>query len=389
MFVELHILQNFAPSCLNRDDTGSPKDCEFGGFRRARVSSQCIKRSIRRCFNDGRLMDSADLAVRTKLVVAEVVKTLVAAGRDADQAKTVVKAALGGVKLVTDDKDKTQYLLFLGRSDLSAIADLCNEHWEALIDAADNKKSKKGAKTNKKVSLPNEIQKEIEDILRRGSAGDLALFGRMLADAPNLNIDAASQVAHAISTNAVGREFDFYTAVDDLQDLSSDEGAGAGMMGVVEYNSACFYRYSNVDLAQLLENAGDEELARKTLEAFLRASIEAVPTGKQNSMAAQNPPSLVFAVVRDRGLWSLANAFVDPVRPNRTSMAGGLVAESAQALDLYWTKLLKMYGDKGIVAKVIATTEEVEMKAVGSDKVGMIDELVIKIMASASFRDKE
>lgn len=43
MFVEIHILQNFAPSNLDRDDTGMPKDCEFGGYRRTRISSQCFK----------------------------------------------------------------------------------------------------------------------------------------------------------------------------------------------------------------------------------------------------------------------------------------------------------------------------------------------------------
>ena len=62
VFIELHLLQNFAPSCLNRDDTNTPKDCEFGGQRRARISSQCIKRAIRRAFAARELLPKDTMA---------------------------------------------------------------------------------------------------------------------------------------------------------------------------------------------------------------------------------------------------------------------------------------------------------------------------------------
>ena len=127
------------------------------------------------------------------------------------------------------------------------------------------------------------------------------------------------------------------------------------MMGTVEYNSACFYRYSNVDLEQLKTNlAGDEELAKKTVEAFIRASVAAIPTGKQNSMAAHSPPSLVFAVVRDHGLWSLANAFVDPVWPGKN---GDLVHNSVVRLEKHWQQLVQVYG-KADIRKTIAICAE-------------------------------
>ncbi len=45
--IELHILQSFPVSCLNRDDVGAPKTAIFGGVTRARISSQCLKRAIR------------------------------------------------------------------------------------------------------------------------------------------------------------------------------------------------------------------------------------------------------------------------------------------------------------------------------------------------------
>src|SRR5262249_9519011 len=146
---------------------------------------------------------------------------------------------------------------------------------------------------------------------------DLALFGRMIADNPDWNVDAACQVAHAISTNRVNVEFDFYTAVDDFRPRDS---AGSDMMGTVPFQSSCFYRYASLDVDALRKNLGGTDtaeataLARSTVDAFLRALALAIPTGKQNSMAAQNRPSYLLAVVRKAGTpCSLANAFVKPI----------------------------------------------------------------------------
>src|SRR6185437_3574108 len=349
MFIELHILQNFAPSNLNRDDTNSPKDCEFGGYRRARVSSQCLKRAIRRSFESEDLLPAEHLASRTKRLLDALTAGLAGQGRPAEQARAVAQAALAGIKLGPKDDGKTQYLLFLGAAEIKGLVAVLDQHWDVLAPLAApaneeggapaKAQSAKQAKKAGKDAIPLAIGNAMQGVLNGGKAADLALFGRMLADLPDKNIDAACQVAHALSTNKVSMEFDFYTAVDDLK---PDDTAGADMLGTVEFNSACFYRYANVDLGALLKNlGGDLELARKTVEAFLRASVMAVPTGKQNSMAAQNPPSLIMAVVRGRGLWSLANAFAKPVAPNKD---GDLVGRSVQALDSYWGKLTTMYG---------------------------------------------
>jgi CRISPR system Cascade subunit CasC len=163
----------------------------------------------------------------------------------------------------------------------------------------------------------------------------------MLAEQPELGLEAACQVAHALSTHRVTMEMDFYTAVDDLK---ADDTAGAGMMGFTGFDSACFYRYARIDWRQLVQNLnGDAGLARRTVEGFLRALVAAVPSGKQNSFAANNPPNLLLAVVRQDGMgWSLANAFEKPVYPRGDS---GLVAPSAVALDAYWGRLCQVYGD--------------------------------------------
>lgn len=150
----------------------------------------------------------------------------------------------------------------------------------------------------------------------------------MLADMPEKNQNAACQVAHAISTHAVEREFDFYTAVDQLK---PEDTAGADMMGTVEFNSACFYRYALIDWEKLRENLQDDvTLAEKGLKAFLEGFIIAEPTGKQNSFAAHNPPEFVAISVRYKAApRNLANAFEIPIRVKRDE---SITKESASKL---------------------------------------------------------
>ena len=385
MFVELHILQNFAPSNLNRDDNNAPKSCDFGGYRRARISSQCLKRAIRTTFAAEKLIPEPQLASRTKRLVDELVKRLVEGGKDAAEAQTVVSTALAGIKLGVKDDGKTEYLLFLGAAEIEGLAAVCLTHWDVLKAATEPAKpgdgaAKKSAKDTKragKEAIPAEVGNALLKVLNGGKAADLALFGRMLADLPDHNVDAACQVAHALSTNRVATEFDFYTAVDDLK---PEDSSGADMLGTVEFNSACFYRYANVDVETLLKNlGGDVDLARQTLQAFIESSILAVPTGKQNSMAAQNPPSFVLAVVRERGLWSLANAFVKPISPGPD---GDLVRNSVKALDDYWGKLTVMYGDKYKVGSAVSL-DGVPLNQLQNQTVENIDALVIRTLEAA------
>jgi CRISPR system Cascade subunit CasC len=151
----------------------------------------------------------------------------------------------------------------------------------------------------------------------------------------------------------------------------------------VEFNSACFYRYANVDLGQLVGNLQDDvDLARSTLTAFLRASVAAVPTGKQNSTAAQNPPSFVFAVVRERQLWSLANAFLRPVRATEDE---DLVALSTRALDAYWGQLARMYGEAGIAGKWYSALDAGELRNLRGAEVPDVETLIEKVLHAATF----
>jgi len=330
--IEIHALQNFAPSNLNRDDTGAPKDAFFGGTRRARVSSQCGKRAIRQFFDEKvreGVFSESELAVRTKRVYQAIVDAL---ADKRDPAETLAKAeiALTYVKLKAAEGGKTQYLLFLGRREIAALAETIDHHWDQIVaaEATDAEKTKGKAKKVAANGAPKDVQALIEATFNGGKAVDVALFGRMLADMPEKSQHAACQVAHAISTHAVEREFDFYTAVDDLK---PEDTAGADMMGTVEFNSACYYRYAVVDWAKLVENLqGDEDLAFKGLRTFLQGFVMSEPTGKQNSFAAHNPPEFVAVTVcHDAAPRNLANAFEAPIR---AKTGESLTRKSAEAL---------------------------------------------------------
>lgn len=367
--IELHILQSYAPSNLNRDDTGAPKDAIFGGARRARISSQCLKRAARTYMAEQEEVHHDELAVRTKRVSAELAKRLGDAGQDIDIAARVAEVALGGAGFSVED-GKTQYLFFLSRAELDAMAKAIDTHWDELVrlvpdenddaNVKDAKKRKKAAQAK----VPSEIRSALEAAFDQAKAVDLALFGRMLADRPERNQDAACQVAHAISTHKVDLEYDYYTAVDDNQ---PDDSSGADMIGTVEFNSATYYRYLALDVHKLVENlGGDTSLALRGLGAFLRANILAEPSGKQNSFAAHNPPSYIAATVRSNASpRSLANAFERPVRARGDQ---GLLHGSVQALEAEWAKMDHAYGQSGVTrildltgagnGEVVATASE-------------------------------
>lgn len=331
LFVEFHLIQNFAPSNLNRDDTGAPKDALFGGHRRARISSQCFKRAMRLKTQELDLIPAEYRGIRTKKLAALLQARL------GDEAMPRIETALAAAGLKLKDDGKTEVLLFLGEGEISALVELIKAHWDELAPASGGveKKSKKDAKA----SAPAEVVKKAKALLNGGKAVDVALFGRMLADMPSVNQDAASQVAHALSTHRVEREFDYFTAVDDQ---SNEDEAGAGMIGQVEFNSATFYRYAVVDANKLIANLqNDQELAISALGAFTQAMARAIPTGKQNSFAAHNPPSFIGVVLRAGSPLNLANAFEKPVWPRQDA---SLTTSSVQALATYENKIGAVYG---------------------------------------------
>ena len=363
MFIEFHIIQNFAPSNLNRDDNGAPKEAMFGGHRRARISSQCLKRAVRLHPASAQGVSPDDRGVRTKKLLGLITTRVVALGHDdEDDVRRRVATTLAAAGLSVDDQGETQVLLFLGEREVDGFAAVVHAHWDELAQAdtpagdaaASDKKDKKDAKKAKKegkAAAPEAVQKAVKPLLDGGKAVDVALFGRMLADLPKANQDAACQVAHALSTHRVERDFDFFTAVDDH---APDDNSGAGMIGQVEFNSATFYRYAVLDTNKLLANLqGDADLALRAIVGFTEAFARAVPTGKQNTFAAHNPPSFVGAAIRHGSPFNLANAFEKPVWVGRDVSLTDL---SVQALAAHEQQIHAFYGNSKDTWSVIDST---------------------------------
>ncbi len=329
IFIEFHAIQNMAPSCLNRDDTGAPKDAMFGGTRRARVSSQCLKRAARQMFANSQLLTNEELGIRTRNIVALISEKLAEQGNP--DSATAVETALKVVGLSMKKAPQTDYLLFLSQTSVSQLTDIIKNNMGELTSEKLKKDPGKHVK--------GDLKRKIAECISTSRAVDIALFGRMLADRKDFNVDAAAQVAHAISTNSITRESDFFTAVDDF--TQADE-ADAGMLGTVEFNSSCLYRYAAVNLDQLVKNLGDDrELACKGVAAFLWASAMAIPSGKQNTFAAHTLPEFIGVAVHNTQPISLANAFQKPVW--HRDHEKGLAAASVEKLQNHLNKLTEAY----------------------------------------------
>jgi len=355
MFIELHTIQSFGPTNLNRDDLNNPKECLFGGVRRARISSQCIKRAVREhpLFEQTTQVDNA---TRTRWITNLIRDGLKDKGKPEHEASEVAMAFARAYAVDVDaKKGKTNVLVYISPAEVNDAVTMLLEEWK------------------KNPPSDGAIAKVVASLIKKyekiTSAPDIALFGRMLAQKHETGIDAACQVAHAISTHAVKRETDYFTAVDQLK---PDDTAGAGMVGYIDFNSACYYRYARIDWQQLITNLKQDRerekpnsdeiaLAWRTAKGFLRAWEAATPTGMKNSHDNNGRPAFLLGVVRTDGVgWSLANAFERPVRPLfQNGWEGGYIIPSVREMDKYWGWLSQVYGAaqfKRVVALVLDPT---------------------------------
>ena len=308
LYVDFHVLQTVPPSCVNRDDTGSPKTAVYGGAVRARVSSQAWKHAMRVMFT-GEMSDAVETGYRTKKGTDLVAKQIKALAPDKDALKLAQKViADAGIK--SDDKG-TKALFFMSTAQAKALAELAVE----------------GCKD----------KKQYKEALKAAPSADMALFGRMVADDPSLNYDAAAQVSHSISTHTVQNEFDYFTAVDDC---APEDNAGAGHLGTVEYNSATLYRYATVNVLELVRTLGAEQAAQ-TVRAFGEAFIRSMPTGKQNSFANRTLPDAVYVTLRQDQPVNLSRAFEKPVRKSEE----GYAEPSKMALKQYAKELYNTFAE--------------------------------------------
>lgn len=324
-FVQLHLLTNYAPSNLNRDDTGRPKTAVVGDANRLRISSQSLKRAWRtsEAFEHS-LMGS--LGTRTKQIGKTVYADLVAGGIGEKSAREWAKKIAeqfgklkSDKKPVADSDLEIEQLAHLSPEELDAIRALTAE----LVDQKE---------------APTEAQLKLLSQPRR--AVDIAMFGRMLADSPEFNVEAAVQVAHAITVHRVAVEDDYFSAVDDL---NTRQETGAGHIGERGYGAGLFYQYINIDRSLLQKNlGGDAALTERALKAFVQAVTQVSPTGMQNSYASRAYAGHVLAEKGDQQPRSLAQAFLKPVR----DLAGdGVFVAAVQALEARARNFDRVYGD--------------------------------------------
>ena len=378
MLIEIHLIQNHAPSNLNRDDTGSPKECVFGGVKRARISSQCLKRSIRRSeiFKDAL---AGQLGTRTRRLPEIVGEQLLAEGISPEMAAIAAKKVSGfgskdGKEQTKKDgndqaKLETAQMMFLTEADIQAVVDvLLSAANEAKTPAAFEKLTAK------------DLQAKAQQQGFRPITIDVGLFGRMITSEAFRDVEAVCQVAHAISTHKIDSEYDYFTAVDDLKDIEGavEEDSGAGMIGDVEFTSACFYKYISLDVDGLVDNligvsagrkdipAAEREVAEaltgRAVLALLQAAIMTTPTGKQNSFAAHQLPAAILVEVRPtKTPVSYANAFVDPAR-----QGGGasLVAASLKKLGAHVTALTNGFNLKSDTRLLLAPEQDFSIDGV-------------------------
>jgi len=497
MLIEIHIIQNHSPSNLNRDDLGAPKTCIFGGVIRARMSSQCQKRSIR---NPGNPDDAHNrepgmfaqamkghIGKRTKFFPWLVEQALADSGiPDGEHDRIVLAAQRIAVSKEKDDKRtavgattdlrrKTRQLIHLGPdhakyfvAKLAELRDEARDRYdyflnpvvgfqemvrELLDESGLNEKERdkivkaswtiakcrmskllqapegeepepepameddqpgpehakllaerlselrisdpnrfkdltKATTTDEKSRLkedapekPKKMDEFMEALktVNRCDAVDIALFGRMTTSDAFEDVEAAMQVAHAISTHAVVNEVDYFTAVDDL----GKTGGGAGHVDEAQFNSACFYKYFCLDWDQLVHNLAPEpqkpkdkkddssevtkwkkhhsdwankvkpdaeRLAACTLGHFIRAAALTTPSGKQNSFASNCEPCGILVEIKknEKTPSSYANAFAEPARkignpPNDAADCVSLVGRSIAQLGDHVYQLRKAY----------------------------------------------
>lgn len=341
LYVDIHLLQTVPPSCVNRDDTGSPKTAIYGGTLRARVSSQAWKRAIRVYFKD---VFEEEMGQRTKKFV-EMVAEIIAEKDEAksmEDAEEIANEAMdkalkkGETKKKksqrkkkneeedTDDENSKDALLFLNKAQATLIAEL------ALKEDAGEKVDAKAYKA---------ALKDLPSI-------DMVLFGRMVASDSSLNYDAAAQVAHSISTHTVQTEYDYFTAVDDFTLRTAH-------LGTIEYNSSTLYRYATVNVLELAQQLGAES-AVQAVRGFVEAMICSMPTGKQNTFANRTLPYAVYVTVRHDQPVNLCGAFEKAV----PASSKGYEEASAEKLCAHAREMYQTFADTPAEAFVIGKTVE-------------------------------
>ncbi len=340
-FIQLHLLTAYPPANLNRDDMGSPKTAKMGGYDRLRVSSQCLKRTWR----TSKIFEEAlegYIGTRTKEMGIKIYDRLKNKGighKDALEWTKLIAGVFGKLKelskkekeslknLSAEEKEKEE----LHEVEIEQLSFFDTEEEKSIFALVDSL-----AERNEKPTAD-----ELKLLRKKMSAVDIAMFGRMLASEPAYNIEAACQVAHAISVHPVVIEDDYFTAVDDLN--SGQEDLGAAHIGETRFAAGLFYSYICINRELLIQNLdGNEELANKAIGTLIEAAVKVAPEGKQNSFASRAYASYVLAEKGDQQPRSLSVAYLKPINPREND---DFINDSIDALIKQKDSFDHVYGD--------------------------------------------
>jgi CRISPR system Cascade subunit CasC len=338
--IELHILQSFPVSCLNRDDVGAPKSATFGGVTRARISSQCLKRAIRELAQE--ISPTLFAGNRSRLIINPLADALKKEGV-ADPKATEIAKEVGDYLATTDDAAakkgelKVKTLMFLSPAEVKAVA----RELASIVKQNPNAKD-----------LEKAVSRACKSAALKDAA-DIAIFGRMVASDHSLTLEGAGMFSHALSTHRADNDIDFFSAVDDLK---PKEEAGAGMTGTLEFSSATYYRYVGLNVDLLADTAHLGALAsaerKQVVKTFLHGAILAVPGARKNSMNANTLPCYVLGLVKNKGQpLQLINAFEKPV-----ASRNGIADTSVMALKEHHKQLKTTWGIKPLLEMAIPDT---------------------------------
>ena len=358
MLIEIHSIQNHSPANLNRDDLGAPKTCYFGGALRSRISSQCLKRSIRMSDDFHKLLGG----IRTRQLAKLIAEKIEGKADVKRRAAKVLKEC--GIK--PKDDDRSDMLVYTSRDAIQEMA--------SLLQNSEGETEQQLAEKFGKL------------IAERTAVPDMALSGRMLETGviKDTTVDAALQVAHAISTHEARPEVDYYVAADDIP----GEDAGAGYVDEAMFSSACFYKYFSIHWETLVKNLQDnQELSAHTVGAFIHGAAMVNPTGKQNSFAAHNPPDGIVVEIKNTPI-SYANAFANPVCKGERDLISQSIAQLGQFiydLDTGYGKPLKRFWFSPNLRHSLSVVEDKKEISLAENSVKSLDELVSAVIKAIGY----
>lgn len=354
MLIEVHMLKNYPATNLNRDETGAPKTCMFGGVQRGRISSQCLKHSWR----TSKLLEDAvgkDMFSKRTRKLRDIIEEHLREHDVSDNDIEIIISKVIEILGVKEEKLKTKQIIAYSPADIEYIKEIAEffvKHIKEITDSIVNQQNinqEKQEKTKVKKKEKWEKSDEWKEIqkknVNRANTLDVALFGCMVTSDAFANVEASMQVAHAISTNRVYMESDYFTAVDDLIN-ESDTETGSAIIGDIDYNSSCYYIYASLDTDKLRENLkycdNADEVMKTAIPALLETIVYTNPSGKQNSFAGHSLPSAILVECKEKHIpVSYANAYEIPVKPYKDS---GIVTQSVERLRDECLKISSCYG---------------------------------------------